>query len=132
MQPCPRLFVAVAVAQIVVGLLALVRGGCAVAVVTVLINGGAVAAWIVRKASGISWIDGLEQSETPQFVDTVCAALSVLAVGAAVVTLHGGAGGTVRATPTRRLPAIDLVAANVAAMLLGAGEQRWCDQAHGS
>ena len=116
-----RLFVAVAVAQILVGLVTLLRGGRAVAVAAVLVNGGAVVAWIVTRASGISWIEGLEQSEGPQFADTVCAALGALAVGAAVVTLRGGTGWARWATPARlALPAIGLGAVTVAAMMSGA------------
>ena len=116
-----RLFVAVAAAQILVGLVTLLRGGRAVAAATALVNGGAVVAWIVTRVSGISWIEGLEQSEAPQFADTVCAALGALAVGAAVVTLRGGTGWTRRATPARLgLPAIGLGAVTVAAMMSGA------------
>ena len=116
-----RLFVAVAAAQILVGLVTLLRGGRAVAAATALVNGGAVAVWIVTRVSGISWIEGLEQSEAPQFGDTVCAALGALAVGAAIVTLRGGTGWTRRATPARLgLPAIGLVAVTVAAMMSGA------------
>ena len=95
-----RLFVAVAAAQILVGLLTLMRGGRAVAAATAVVNGGAVVAWVVTRVSGISWIEGLDQSEAPQFADTVCAALGALAVGAAVVTLLGGTGG--RSAPLRR------------------------------
>ena len=116
-----RLFVAVAAAQILVGLVTLLRGGRAVAAATALVNGGAVVAWIVTRVSGISWIEGLEQSEAPQFADTVCATLGALAVGAAIVTLRGGAGRTMRATPTRLgLPAIGLGAVTVVAMMSGA------------
>ncbi len=116
-----RMFVAIAAAQILVGLVTLLRGGRAVAVAAALVNGGAVVAWIVTRVSGISWIEGLEQSEAPQFADTVCAALGALAVGAAVVTLRGGTGWTRRATPARlRLPAIGLGAVTIAAMMSGA------------
>ncbi len=116
-----RLFVAVAAAQILVGLATLVRGGRAVATATALVNGGAVVAWIVTRVSGISWIDGLAQSERPQFADTVCAVLGALAVGAAVVTLRGRMGRTIRATPMRLgLPAIGLGAVTVLAMMAGA------------
>lgn len=122
-----RLFVAVAAAQIIVGLGTLLRGGRAVAAATALVNGGAVVAWIVTRVSGISWIEGLEQSEAPQFADTVCAALGALAAGAAIVTLLGATGWTRRATPARLgLPAIGLCAVTVAAMMLGA------THAHGS
>jgi hypothetical protein len=116
-----RLFVAVAAAQILAGLVTLLRGGRAVAAATALVNGGAVVAWIVTRVSGISWIEGLEQSESPQFADTVCAALGAVAVAAAVVTLRGGAGRTMRATPTRLgLPAIGIGAVTVVAMMSGA------------
>jgi hypothetical protein len=116
-----RLFVAVAAAQILVGLVTLLRGGRAVAAATALINAVAVVAWIVTRVSGISWIEGLEHSEAPQFADTVCAALGALAVAAAVVTLRGGVGRTMRATPTRLgLPAIGVGAIAVAAMMSGA------------
>jgi hypothetical protein len=117
-----RLFVAVAAAQILVGLVALVRGGRVVAAAIALVNGGVVAAWVVTRVSGISWIEGLEQSEAPQFADTACAALGALAVGTAIVTVRGRAGETMRATPTRRfaLPAIGLGAVTVAAMMSGA------------
>ena len=106
-----RLFVAVAAAQIFVGLATLLRGGRAVAVVTAVVNGGAVVAWIVTRVSGISWIEGLEQSEAPQFADSVCAALGALAVGAAVVALRGGA---------------EQVVARHSGAARFAGDQCWC------
>ena len=118
-----RLFVAVAAAQILVGIVTLLRGGRAVAATTALVNGGAVIAWVVTRVSGISWIDGLEQSEAPQFADTVCAALGALAVGASLVALRGGTGRARRAAPARLgLPAIGLGlgAVTVAAMMSGA------------
>ena len=116
-----RLFVAVAAAQILVGLATLVRGGRAVAAATALVNGLAVVAWFVTRVSGISWIEGLEQSEAPQFTDTVCAALGALAVGAALVSLRGAASRAMRATPQRLgLPAIGVGAITVVAMMSGA------------
>ena len=115
-----RLFVAVAAAQIFVGLVTLVRGGRAVAVATAVVNGGAVVAWIVTRVSGISWIEGLEQSEAPRFADAVCAALGAVAVGAAVVALRGGADMSTRATPARLgLSVIGVGAVTVAAMMSG-------------
>jgi hypothetical protein len=126
-----RLFVAVAVAQILVGLVTFLRGGRAVAVATALVNGGAVVAWIVTRVTGTSWIEGLEQSEAPQFADTVCAALGALAVGATVLTLRGGTGWTRRATPARLgLPAIGLGAITVAAMMSGATHAHSSDAGH--
>jgi hypothetical protein len=126
-----RLFVAVAAAQILVGLVTLLHGGRPIAAATALVNGAAVAAWIVTRVSGISWIEGLEHSEAPQFADTVCAALGALAVGAALVTLRGGAGRTVNAVPTRlALPALGLGALTVAAMLSGATHVHGADDGH--
>lgn len=126
-----RLFVAVAAAQSLVGLVTFARGGRAVAAATALVNGGAVAAWIVTRVSGISWIEGLGQSEAPQFTDTVCAALGALAVGAAIVTLRGGPDQTMRASPTRlRLPAIGVGAITVAAMMTGATHIHSSDAGH--
>src|SRR5262245_3310941 len=124
-----RLFVAVAAAQLLVGLLTLLRGGRAVAAATVLVNGAAVAAWIITRVAGISWIEGLEPAEAPRFADTVCAALGAIAVGAACVTLSRAATASMRSrpTPTRRaVPALVLGAVTVAAMLSGA------THAHGS
>jgi hypothetical protein len=112
-----RLFVAVAAAQILVGLATLLRGGRTVAAAAVVINGGAVVAWVVTRMAGISWIEGLEQSEAPQFADTVCAILGAAAVGAAIVTLRGGASRAWRAIPARLgLPAVGLAATVVAMM----------------
>jgi hypothetical protein len=131
-----RLFIAVAAAQILVGVATLLRGGRAVAFATAVINGGAVAAWIVTRVSGISWIEGLERSEVPHFADTVCAALGALAVGAAIVTLRGGTSRTIRATPMRlAVPALGLGAVTVAAMMSGAthvhSEDAGHDHGHG-
>ena len=69
-----RLFVVTAVAQLVVGLVLLVRGGRLAAAATVVVNGVAVGAWLVTRPSGVSWIAGLETAEDPGFADTVCAA----------------------------------------------------------
>ena len=127
-----RLFVAVAAAQIFAGLATLLRDGRAVAVVTAVVNGGAVVAWIVTRVSGISWIEGLEQSEAPRFADSVCAALGALAVGAAVVALHGGAERSLRVTPARLgLPAISVGALTVAAMFSGATHTHGADTDEG-
>ncbi len=82
-----RLFVACAAAQLAVGLLALIRGGRLAAALTVTVNAIAVGGWLTTRMFGISWIDGLEQSEKPQFTDTVCAALGAIAVAAALGAL---------------------------------------------
>jgi len=113
-----RLFVAVAAAQLIVGVLTLVRGGRANLALTELVNSVAVAGWLMTRISGISWIEGLEQAESPQFADSVCAALGALAFGAAVVALLRG-----RTSPGEArlgIPAVAVGALSVAAMMYGA------------
>src|SRR6188472_458333 len=74
-----RLFVVVAILQLGVGLLALVRPSRPVALAVAIVNAGAVAGWIATRVSGISWIEGLEVKEAPQFADTVCALMGMAA-----------------------------------------------------
>ena len=112
-----RLFVAVAVAQIGVGLLALVKGGRLAAVVTALVNLGAVAAWGATRLWGISWIDGLEVAEDPQFTDAACATLGAIAVVAALVALVRGR--TRVSTVRLGVPAFAVGVVTLAAMLVG-------------
>ena len=46
---------------------------------------------MLTRTSGISWIDGLEVSESPQFADTVCAVLAAVGIAlGAVVAVRGG------------------------------------------
>jgi hypothetical protein len=112
-----RLFVLVAAAQLVAGVIMLVRGGRATAGALVIINVGAVVAWVLTRTTGISWIEGLEAAEKPQFADTACAALGVLSAIAAVVALRRG-----RTQPAgARLggPAFAIGALTVVAMMYG-------------
>jgi hypothetical protein len=123
-----RLFVAVAAAQLAVGVAVLVRGGRAAAAATALINAGAVIAWVLTRTTGISWIEGLEQSEAPQFTDTACAALGALAVVASLVAL-----GRDRTRPVGSrlgLPAVALGVFTVAAMMYGATHVHSHDDGH--
>lgn len=78
-----RLFIVVTLAQLAWGLTALLRPQRAILPAGVLINGLAVGGWVVTRLSGISWIDGLEQRESPQWADTLCAGLGVVAAAAA-------------------------------------------------
>ena len=61
------------------------RAGGSPLVALAAVNVGAVVAWAITRIAGISWIDGLEQAEAPQFADTACAALGAVAAVAAVV-----------------------------------------------
>ncbi len=113
-----RLFVTVAVAQLVTGLLVLLRGGAANLAVNTLVNSAAVGAWVVTRIWGISFIEGLEEAENPQFADTVCAALGALAAGASAIAL---ARGRTRPAGVRLgIPAVAVGALTVAAMMYGA------------
>jgi hypothetical protein len=78
-----RIFVIVAALQIGVGLWAAIRPARPASLAVVAVNGAAVVGWMVTRLSGISWIDGLEVREAPQFSDTACAVLAVVAVVAA-------------------------------------------------
>lgn len=94
-----RLFIVVALAQVVWGLTALLRPNRAILPAGVVVNGLAVGGWIVTRLSGISWIDGLEQRESPQWADSLCAGLGVVAAAAAATAFVLG---------THRLPPVRL------------------------
>lgn len=79
-----RLFVVVTLAQLGWGLVALTRPHRNILPAGVLINALVVGGWVVTRLSGISWIDGLEQRESPQWADSLCAGLGVVAAAAAV------------------------------------------------
>ena len=84
-------FMAVAVAQLGFGALALVRPARPVALLGVVVGVAAVVGWALAKTSGIGFVDGLEASESPQFADSlaaVLAAVSALAAGAAFLSVR--------------------------------------------
>ena len=78
-----QIFIVTAVLQIGVGVWALVRSTRSAALGVVVINALAVGGWLVTRMIGISWIDGLEVREAPQFADTACATLGLVAIVAA-------------------------------------------------
>ncbi len=73
----------VAVLQMGVGLWALIRATRVAAWSVVVVNAVAVAGWLATRMFDIGWIDGLEVREAPQFADTACAALGLVAIVAA-------------------------------------------------
>lgn len=111
-----RLFVAVAAAQLVVGVLMLRRRSLWLAVGTAVVNATAVAAWMITRFAGIAWIEGLEQSETPQLADSVCAALGVIAVVGALMAMRPTPTGVARGLGVT-MPSVAIGAVPVAAML---------------
>jgi hypothetical protein len=113
-----RIFVLMGAVQVVAGLVLALSARRTAAAAVVLVGVAAVGGWILTRTSGISWIDGLAEAESPQFADTVCAALGAvgLALGAVVVA-YGG-----RAAPRIGLaaPGALIGIVSVAAMLTGA------------
>jgi len=80
-----QIFIVTAVLQIGVGVWALVRPTRTAAWGMVVINACAVVGWVATRMIGISWIDGLEVREAPQFADIACATLGMVAIVAACV-----------------------------------------------
>ena len=125
-----RLFVATAVAQLVVGMVLLVRGGRIAAVAAIVVNGGAVGAWLLTRSYGVSWIDGLERAESPAFADTVCAVLGAVAVAGAIAVITRASNVTSRAG--LGLPAVAIGAVTVVAMMAGATQVHSHDDTTGA
>ena len=104
-----RLFVAVAAAQVLIGALVLLRAGRLTAIGTALVN-GARGRGLGRHAGRRHLVDRRpEQAEAPQFADTACAALGVIATVAAVLALRpaertvtAGTGSSHRRSPSPR------------------------------
>jgi hypothetical protein len=82
-------FAACAAFQVGWGCWALVRSGRLLALVGAAGNAAAVGGWVLAKTSGISFIDGLETKEGPEFADTLCAVLAGVAVLAAMAAVLG-------------------------------------------
>lgn len=80
-------FTITAIFQIGWGALALARNGRLLALVGAVGNLAAVGGWVLAKTTGISFIDGLEQSEKLQFADTLAAGFAIAAILAATATL---------------------------------------------
>src|SRR5918994_133877 len=79
-QRLAQIFILTAVLQLGVGLWAVLRPTRSAAWAVLAVNVGAFAGWLYTRLGGISWIEGLETREAPQFADTACAALAVVAV----------------------------------------------------
>jgi hypothetical protein len=75
-----RGFALLATAQVAAAVVALVRPGRWGRVVLVAVNSVALASWVITRNWGISWIDGLQQAESPQLADTAAAVLAGAAI----------------------------------------------------
>ncbi|MFT3855564.1 MAG: hypothetical protein QM733_22970 [Ilumatobacteraceae bacterium] len=127
-----RLFVAFAAAQLGAGLFALLRPNRIAGWLIAAVNAAAVAGWALTRVTGISWIDGLQTREDPQFADAVCAGLGMVAVAGALAAVligwqHGADDGdadTPAATGARTVlasaaPIVAIAALAVPAMFVG-------------
>jgi hypothetical protein len=110
-----RVFVVTAVLQMGVGLWIVVRPTRLAAWAVVAVNIAAVIGWLVTRLTGLSFIDGLEVREAPQFADTACAALGVVAVVAAYASAILPASG--RRRQGLALPSVALGALTVWTMM---------------
>jgi hypothetical protein len=89
-RPAVIAFAVAAALQIGWGALAFARSHRLIALVGAGINGGAIAGWVLAKTSGISFVDGLDSKESPQFADSLAAGLAAVAVlGALLALAHG-------------------------------------------
>jgi hypothetical protein len=110
-----RLFMFCAVAQIGAALVAVAHPSRLLAVPILVVNAAAVAAWLATRTTGISWIQGLEVREAPQFADTACALLGAIAVGCALAASMIGTRRS--AAPRLSFPAIAIAALTIPAMV---------------
>jgi hypothetical protein len=82
-------FLITTVIQVAWGAYALARPRRLVAVVGVAIGALAVAGWIVAKADGIGFINGLDDKEPIQLADGLCALLAAITMTASALALLG-------------------------------------------
>jgi hypothetical protein len=80
-------FTVVAAIQLGWGAIALTRPGRIVVALGAVANAAIFGGWVLAKVSGISFIDGLGDVESPQLADSLAAGLAVVAVLAAVFHL---------------------------------------------
>jgi hypothetical protein len=82
-------FTVLAVLQLAWGAVALTRSHRLIVLAGVAINAVAVGGWVLAKTSGISFIEGLEDSESAQFADSAAAGLAAVAVVGGLLALVG-------------------------------------------
>jgi hypothetical protein len=83
-------FVIIAVLQIGWGVAALLKPHRLVTLAGVLINGGAAIGWVLAKTSGIGFINGLDEVESPGTPDTLAAGLAIASVVGALLVRWSG------------------------------------------
>jgi hypothetical protein len=78
-----KTFAVVALVQVGWGVLALIRPTRRIALLGTALSGVLFIGWVAAKMNGLPFIDGLGDKEAPQFADTLCAALALIATIAA-------------------------------------------------
>jgi hypothetical protein len=79
-----RIFLAMAAAQVVWGVVAITLSTWSVVAIGSVIQAVAVGGWVLTRTTGISFISGLEIAENPAPADTLCAVLGALSLAAIV------------------------------------------------
>ncbi|HZB39475.1 MAG TPA: hypothetical protein VE487_00835 [Ilumatobacter sp.] len=80
-----RVFVVLAVAQMGAAVVGFVRPGRSAAALLGAVNAVALTGWIATRATGISWIEGLERAERAQPADTIAALFAAVALVMATI-----------------------------------------------
>ena len=120
-------FTVIAAVQLAWGALLLTRPGRVVQAVGGVASVGIVVGWALAKSRGVSFIDGLEQSEAVQTADALAAGLAIVAVLAIAAQLLGIGRSALPRSPLLTGGAAVLVAALAVPGMLSAG-----DHAHAS
>ncbi len=134
-RPAMLVFMLLATVQLGWGVLAVVRSGRAVVALGLLVNGGAVAGWLLAKTAGISFVAGLDDVEPVQSADALAAGLAAFAVLVALTAWRHRSVGTLRGPMTVAAVAVTVV--SMVGMVAGgthvhaAGEEA-AGHAHGS
>jgi len=112
-----RIFIVTTLLQVGWGLTMLLAPRAVLIPAGVLINGAAVGGWLLTRIAGVSWIDGLEVAESPQWADSICAGLGAIAATTALAAMLIGS----RPLPSVRLtyPAMACAVLVVPAMWTG-------------
>ena len=80
-----KVFMAFTLLQVGWGIVVLSNQQLWVVVSGCVVNGAAVAGWVITRTVGVSFIGGLETTEKPQPADTLCAVLAAFSVGAVFI-----------------------------------------------
>lgn len=92
-------FTVVAAIQLGWGAIALTRPGRLVVTLGAIANAAIFGGWVMAKANGISFVDGLGEAESPQLADSLAAGLAVVAALAAVAYLFSFRSGSLERSP---------------------------------